>query len=272
MNYSPFDDTRFQVRAPPPTESGYNTVAIDLYRQGIEISTNRFRFLGSQPKLWSGNLSGFSDVVTYGQNPGFIDGNALGLESKFEDLPKFNPVAYLSMGVSYPLPVVFNNGPDEEMEASIEPLSIPFKKPSNEGPNYAHSIRGSYEDGNMEGHSPKSTNPSEQFIDLRTVSDNRVFLDEGPGDFGNIVRDLYIADVGHTPVPFDDTVSFSPDADLETNNTIIKQLAHDAMKKENVSFLPYGKKSATAGFSYYGNGIGLYGTDSIAFGGWSLGS
>ncbi len=272
MQFSPFDDTQTHTRSPQPTENGYDTSGWDLYRQGVEITTDRVRFLGSQPKIWSGEASGYSTIVTFGQNPGAIDGNAIGLESKFEDLPEFNPVAFLTLGVAYPLPITFNDGPSEETEATIEPLVIPFKKPTNEGPYYAHAIRASYEEGNIEGHIVKSTNPVEQFVDLRISLDTRFFLDEGAGYFGNLPRDPYVADVGFTPTPFDDTLPYSPDNKLTTTDSVFHQVIRDGSETGEVNLLPYGKKSAAAGFSCYGLNAGQYGTDSVAFLGWSLGS
>lgn len=272
MQFSPFDDSQTYTRPPSPTESGYDTSGIDIYRQGVEITTNKFRFLGSQPKLWSGETTGYVDAVTYGQNPGAIDGNVLGLESKFEDMPRFNPVAYLSLGVAYPLPIIFNDGPSEENEATIEPLAIPFKKPSNEGPHYAHAVRGSYENGNMEGWIVKSANVVEQFIELRSGSDTRFFLDEGADYFGTLPLEPYVADVGFVPVPFDDTALYSQDNKLETTNTTFHEVIREGSIAEETEFLPYGKKSAGAGFGCYGLNIGQYGTDSVAFLGWGLGS
>lgn len=272
MNFSPFDDTQTHVRPPQPTESGYDTSGWDLYRQGIEIKTDKFRFMGSQPKVWSGETTGFTTTVTYGQNPGTIEGNAIGLGSMFEDLPEFNPVAYLTLGVSYPLPIIFNDGPTEESEATLEPLTIPFKKSTNEGPFYAHAIRGSYEDGNVEGWVVKSTNIVEQFVDFRPGSDTRFFLDEGADYFGNLPREPFVADVGFVAVPFDDTLPYTPNNKLQTTNAIIQMIVQDGSDEGEVDMLPYGKKSASAGSSYYGLNVGQYGTDSIAFGGWSLGS
>lgn len=272
MRFSPFDDTQTHVRPPSPTENGYDTSGWDLYRQGIELSRDRFRFMGSQPKMWSGETTGFSTVVTYGQDPGTIEGNGVGLESKFEDIPEFNPVAFISLGVSYPLPIVFNNGPSEELEATIEPLTIPFKKPSNEGTYCAHTIRGSYEDGSFGGHIIKSTNPIEQFIDLTNLTSTRFFLDEGGDSFGNVPRDPFVADVGMVPVPFDDTLLFSPENKLRTTNSVFHEIAREGFETGEVDLIPYGKKSASAGFSYYGLNAGQYGTDSITFAGWSLGS
>lgn len=272
MRFSPFDDTQDNPRPPSPTENGYDTSGWDLYRQGAEITRDKFRFMGSQPKMWSGETTGYSVVVTYGQDPGTIEGNGVGLESKFEDLPKFNPVDFVALGVSYPLPITFNNGPSEQLEATIEPLTIPFKKPNNEGPYYAHAIHGSYEDGNFGGHIIKSTNPIEQFIDLNTVESTRFFLDEGGGNFGTVPREPFTADVGMVPLPFDDTLSYSPEKKLHTSSSVFHEVAREGFEMGEVDLIPYGKKSAAAGASYYGLNAGQYGTDSIAFAGWSLGS
>jgi hypothetical protein len=272
MQFSPFDDTQAHTRSIQPTENGYDTSGWDLYRQGVEITTDRVRFLGSQPKMWSGEITGYSTIVTFGQNPGTIDGNAIGLESKFEDLPEFNPVAFLTLGAAYPLPITFNDGPSEETEATIEPFVVPFKKPTNEGPYYAHTVRASYEEGNIEGHIVKSTNRIEQFVDLRPSLDTRFFLDEGADYFGNLPRDPCVADVGFLPIPFDDTLPYSPDNKLTTVNSVFHQVIRDGSETGEVDFLPYSKKSTPAGFSCYGLNAGQYGTDSVAFLGWSLGS
>jgi len=272
MQFTPFDDTQTRTRSPQPTENGYDTSGWDLYRQGVELSTDKMRFMGSQPKIWAGNTSGYTDVATYGQNPGAIDGNALGLESKFEDIPRFDPVSFLTMGTSYPLPIIFNDGPSEETEATIEPLAIPFKKPTNEGPYYAHAVRGSFENGIAEGHIVKSTNRYEQFVDIRPSLDTRFFLDEGSRYFGNLPLDPYIADVGQTPIPFDDTLPYLADNKLTTTNSVFHQMIRNGIDTGEEDLLPYGKKSAAAGFSCYGLNAGQYGTDSVAFMGWSLGS
>lgn len=272
MLFSPYDDTQTRERPVQPTESGYNTSGFDVYRQGVEITTDRYRFMGTQPKIWSGETTGFFDFVTYGQSPGSIDGNVLNMESKYEDIPEFNPVDYISLGIAYPVPIVFNEGPSGETETTIEPLTIPFKKPTNEGPYYAHSVRGSFESGNEEGWIVKSTNVVDQFVDLIYQSDTRFFLDEGGDDFGNVIRESYVADVEQTPTPFDDLISFSLENEVQTTEETILEIVRDGFQTEGMSLLPYGKKSAPAGFSVYGLNAGRYGTDSIAYAGWSLGS
>jgi len=270
MPFTPFDDQRFPVRPPQPTTNGYNTSAWDRYRQGVEIINDRFRFLGIQPKIWSGNTNGSVSVVTYGQANGIIEENPLGLKSKYHDLPKFNPVAYISMGDTYPVPIQLNEGVLNE--AVIEPLTIPFRKRSNEGTFYAHAARGEIEDGNnFDSYVLRTTNRIEQFIEIALPKDPRFFLDEGGGYVGNIPIDPYVADIERRFSPFDDTLPYTPEKKLQTTNSVFLTVAAKGIKTIE-GFLPYGKKSATAGWSYYGLNAGQYGTDSIAFGGWARGS
>jgi hypothetical protein len=273
MPFTPFDDSQTVARPPRPTRNGYDTSGWDLYRQGVEITNDRFRFLGSQPKLWSGNTDGSTDLVTYGQALGAIDENTTGLGSKFKDLPRFDPVAYIEQGDDYPRPLLFNEGPAQKEEAAIEPITIPMRLPTNEGPFYAHSVRGEMEDGsNFDSHIVRSTNRFEQFIEFHPPVNIRFFLDEGGDYFGNVMRAPYVADIERKLVPFDDTLPYTPEKKLSTTNSTIQVLVAAGSRTGDDNFLPYGKKSAPAGYSYYGRNAGQYGTDSIAFGGWACGS
>lgn len=272
MPFTPFDDQRYPARPPRPTRDGYNTSAWDQYRQGVEIINDRFRFLGTQPKIWSGNTDGAVSVTTYGQACGAIEGNSLGLKSKFLDLPNFNPVAYISQGTTYPVPIQFNEGLFQQDEAVIEPLAIPFRQQSNEGPFYAHAVRGEIEDGNnFDSYIYRSSNQIEQFVEISFPKDPRFFLEEGGDYFGNVRRDPYVADIERRFTPFDDILPYTIDKKLQTVNPTILGLATKGAQT-SAGLLPYGKKAAAAGWSYYGLNAGQYGTDSIAFGGWSRGS
>lgn len=271
--FTPFDDTQTVVRGPRPTRNGYDTSSWDIYRQGMEITNDRFRFMGTQPKMWSGTTDGAISTQTYGQSQGTIESNASGLDAKFQDYTVFNPLAYISMGIEYPLPVSFNEGASQEKDAMIEPLAIPFRMHSNEGPVYAHAIRAEIEDGNnFDNISAKSSNRTEQFIELAEPRSARYFLDEGGGYFGNILLDPYISAIERKIAPFDDTLPYSAENRLTTTNVAIRRAIRDGQRLGEQDLLPYGKKSAPAGYSYYGTNAGQYGTDSVTFGGWALGS
>lgn len=273
MAFTPFDDTQTPRRDAEPTTDGYDTSAIDYYRQGVEITTNRVRFMGAQPKIWSGELDGATNVTTYGQFVGYVDSNAKELGGKFEDLPKFDPVAYISMGNDYPGPIEFNDGAPQANEAVIEPLTIPFRRPANEGPYYAHGVHGSLEDGNdFDSYIVRGSSRIQQFYDLRPTPQVRPFLDEGGDSFGGIRRDPYVSPVVKEIIPFDDANTFSPDKRLQTSEAAFLSAASAGIVTGEEDMLPYAQKSSAAGSTYYGLNAGQYGTDSIAFGGWARGS
>ena len=73
----PFDDTgrsRLPIKRTTTTFSGgYDTQAIDPFRQGVEVTTNRHKFMGNLPKLGAGNLSHQTKIQTYGQANNSID-------------------------------------------------------------------------------------------------------------------------------------------------------------------------------------------------------
>jgi hypothetical protein len=272
MSFSPFNDNQDQNRPLQPTENGYDTSGWDLFRQGVEITRDKFRFMGSQPKIWSGETTGYFSLVTYGQTQGTIQEDYFGLGSKFEDLPRFDPISYISLGISYPLPIILNDGPNNDLEASLEPFTISFRKRSNEGNYLAHTIRGSFSNGSLEGIAIKSTNAISQDKDLGPSYNNRYFLDEGAGYFGTLPREAYVADVGLSPIPFDDCLQFTKEKELQTTNAVIHQMIRNGSLKETKNTFGYGKKSASAGMDVYGNNTGQYGTDSITYNGWLLGS
>lgn len=274
MSFTPFDDSQTKTRFPEPSGEGYDTSTWDNYRQGVEITNEKFRFLSTQPKFWAGVVGSQEKIITYGQPQGYVEEDPVGLGSKFKDLPLFDPSAYIVLGPNYPLPIVFNDGPIEQTAATIEPLAIPFKKHSNEGPYYAHAIRGELEDGNdFDNPMFPASSRIEQFVDVRPPTNVLFFLDEGGGYFGNIRRDQYIAGIDRRVIPFDDNLGNSPDVRLQTTNSFMHMLIKNSLNAvEEDELLPYAKKSASAGYSYYGRDIGLYGTDSVAFGGWIRGS
>jgi hypothetical protein len=273
MAFTPFDDTQTPRRDPESTADGYDTSAIDFYRQGVEISTNRVRFLGAQPKIWSGEIDGSTNITTYGQFVGYVDCDANGLSGKFEDLPKFNPVAFISQGDSYPGPIELNDGTPQSTDAVMEPLTIPYRKPANEGPYYAHGVHGTLEDGNdFDSYVVRGSSRVRQFYDILPAPTSRPFLDEGGDSFGGIRRDPFISPVSRELIPFDDALTLSFDKQLQTSSSTFLTAARNGIEIGEESLLPYGQKSAPAGSLYYGLRSAEFGTDSITFGGWARGS
>ncbi len=270
MTYSSFDDSLTIIRPPRPTGSG-SLFPYDHLRQGVEITNTRHLYIGTQPKLWAGT-NNFNDVartsglvhhgvqlVTYGQAIGFVEYDG---HSKFKDLPKFNPVLYIEMGDDYPLPIVFNDGPMQQDEASIEPLTIPFRLKTNEGPIYAHRIHAELEDGNNFLDPRRSANRVEQFIETQTPLTPVFFLDMGQEEFGHIRIDGFITATQRLTYPYDDTEQEIVANSVRTNQTDFTSLLISMEVNDDGDLRPFKQKSATAGFDSIGN---ICGTDSIAY-------
>lgn len=276
MSFTPFDDTLTPRRYPRATTSG-SSFPYDHLRQGIEITTAKYLYAGSQPKFWAGanNFVGQTSandtldhaikIVTYGQALGFVDYDG---HSIFEDLPKYDPVSYITLGDDYPLPIVLNEGPMQQDEAIIEPFTIPFRLKTNEGPIYARSPGGELEDGNNFLDLKRGANRIEQFIDLQDPLTPVYFLDLGQEEFGNIRIDGFVTGTQRLSYPFDDTQQeFVVATATTTDETFIATLK-DLDINNDEDLRPYKKKSANAGFCYVGSQMG---TDSISFGGYIKG-
>lgn len=273
--FTPFDDSQTVIYIPTDEDTGgIDTREIDLYRQGVELRTHHQRFVGNQPKLWSGALDHVVNTTTIGQARSFVEyENSL----LFEDLPEFSPVAYIEQGTSYPLPIVMNDGPQQEEEAYMEPITIPFRKYTPEGPFYAHRVAGAIEDGNNFDTVYKNANRTAQFQDYLDPLQIRYFLDEGEQLWGTGDVQDKISTPGYTTGTerllraFDDTSlddvpqSLSAATDLE-NVLLLMQM------NLNGDLRPAGTRSANANSFVYGRDSSVYGTDSITFIGRTRGS
>lgn len=276
MPFVPFDDSQTPAAVNAPSGSSkpnYDTSGWDNWRQGVEITLPKFLYGSSMPRMWDGNLdlSHQVEVVTYGQALDFVQGDPVGLGSKFEDLPQFNPVAYIVLGNDYPLPIVFNDGPMKSDEAQIEPLTIPFKLKTNEGPYYIHDVHGSLEDGNNTDNVRGDTSRVSQFIDYDPPLVVRPFLDMGGNDIGGVVVEQYTAMEQRVIRPFDDTGDQAVLRQLSNQDPDFQGAVAQLQINLKDDIRPAGQRSSTAGYTYAGPNSAQYGTDSVAFGGWMLG-
>jgi len=111
--FFPFDDSRSGAIKRAALEgtierTPMNTQDIDAFRQGIEITTEAHRMRGLGAKVWAGNIKGYTQIRTLGQALTFTeDENSI----IWEELPVFDPVAFIQMGENYPRPIIFNEGP-----------------------------------------------------------------------------------------------------------------------------------------------------------------
>lgn len=190
---------------------GYNTAIFDQYRQGVSIRTSRHLYSTTQPKLWAGNLNHAVRVVTIGQARDFTEFED---DPKFEELPEFTPQWYIE-DEEYPFPIVFNNGPQQEEEAIIEPFTIPFRKANPFGNFVPRTPKANLEDGNnFENYDGGSTRV-EQFIEYNQPRTPRFFLDEGAEYWGaHAAATVFVSPTFGAP-----TASFSFDNTL-TDSTL----------------------------------------------------
>lgn len=273
-HYTPFNDNPQVIYVPTDSSTGgIDTHEIDQFRQGVEIRTNHQRFIGNQPKIWSGNLEHTVDVTTIGQARSFVEfDNSL----LFGDLPEFDPVAYIQMGPSYPLPIIFNDGPQKEEEAYMEPLTFPFRKWTPEGPFYAHRVAGTVEDGNDIDTIYRNSNRTEQFQDYLDPLQNRHFLDEGSIYWGPIENSIktpgWIPGTERTLRPFDDTTYGNIPKSLKSANSSLVSILMKMNMNLDGDIRPSQTRSANANTFIYGRDAAIYGTDSIAFSGMTRGS
>jgi len=271
--FFPFDDSeRVRYVTTDSETGGSDTELVDRFRQGSELKTNRQRFMGMQPKIWSGDLDHVVNVTTVGQARSYTEYE----NSKiFEDLPIYNPVTYIILGQDYPLPIVFNEGPQQEEEAYMEPLTIPYRKNTPEGPWFIKKIAGSVEDGNNLDSIERNTNKIVQFIELDAPLSVRPFLDEGGFYWGTpqdgIMVDGYISSTQRIIHPFDDT---STD-DVVQNIPNISIDMFDVLLRMNINLgsdiRPSRTKGSPAGTDIYGP-YSSSGIDSIAFSGFARGT
>jgi hypothetical protein len=296
LEFFPFHDDTLTGRAPEVlitpsigmNTSSMNTSAFDHLRQGVEIRTAKHWLGSNQPKLWSGNYKHYTRIMTYGQMRSWTEyQNSITYD---DEIIPFSPVQYIESQkngtMTYPLPIYFNNGPQEGEEAAIEPLTKPFRLEQSyiEGAYPARRPKGNIEDGNPTQDIPQSNNRILQFIDYEAPLVSDPFLDAGAGYIGDgpiedcIIIEGYVDFVQRMGTPFDDT----------ENEEIIKQLSIDSTTSGSQAFLgvlyelhmeldddirgSYTQKSATAGYSVYGPEQSRYGTDSIAYVGWLRGS
>lgn len=288
-SYAPWDD---QVNASisrytpnTGTTDGIDTRNVDGYRQGAELRNSSDFFLSTQPKVWGGSFNRFGGIshiqeqAIYGQASSFAD--YTGVRS-FDDLPKFDPVGYVTLGASYPLPIYFNRGPQENADAVIELIPIPDRrKPDNEGRDRAKGTKGELMEGSSVNGRLYGNNRIVDYAYYAQPTTTRPFLDEGEIFYGDgsqdgAVRiDGYVSDVVTKITPFNDqteaeyvlkTILANP------NNAAITGSLLSMNYGMQDDIRPIGARMMTAGWSYYGPESSLTGTDSIAFGGWKRGS
>lgn len=176
-------------------EVGIDTRAIDAYRQGVEITTLRHRFVGMQPKIGSGDECHFTDVTTYGQPANFVKDQG---DVKFIDKENFTTVGFMESPDSF-YPIVLNGGPQDLFEGQMEPLTIPFRSnTTTDLSSYTtRGFHGNLGGGNESVFPGKGNTRIEQTIDYETIG-FAPFLEEGEIYFGSNLM-ANVADLTNDP-------------------------------------------------------------------------
>lgn len=284
LEFAPYNESPVKaVQVLTASMSGaMDTREIDSFRQGVELSTEAYRFKGLGAKIWAGNIKGYTIIRTLGQALSFTEYKN---DKRFNDLlVRFNPVSYIELGENYPYPLIFNEGPQQNKETSIQPFTIPFRngRDSNESQDVAHQVRGSVEDGNQNNLQLNGyTNRITQFVPFYNASyEYSPFLEEGETRFGSTVSgsikiDGYVDATEVNIVPFDDRGTHKLLDQFSSSDTqllIVLRHSSSQMDLDEDIRENYYQKSATAGNDVYGPNMGRAGTDSITFNGWFRGN
>ena len=266
---------------------GMNTSAIDGLRQGVEIRTNKHLFKSNQPKMWSGNFKHDTRITTFGQFRSWSEyQNDI---SYYDNVIPFDPVLYLKSQKNgmdtYPYPIYFNNGPQQGEEAVIEPLTKPFRllQSMAEGAYPIHRPKGNLEDGNPDTNLPQGNSRVVQFIPYVSQLIADPFLESGQKYIGDgtienmIIVEGYVDFVRTIIEPFNDLDNEKIVDQISLEDTVGNAIFITELKKLDINLdedlrQTYTQKSATAGYTIYGPNQARYGTDSVAYVGWSRGS
>ena len=262
-SFEPFSDVLFEQKektsgSVPSTD----TTAIDRFRQGIELQTRKQLYETIQPKIWggtvthSGKISHRQDYWALGQAKDFTATEGTSL---FTDNPEFDPTLYLNLGISYPFPILFNGGLQEQQQAIIEVVKTPFRFPSLTNFHDEATVKGFNWNLFVNFYSPVATSSFTAFLDQGAVILASATVDYRLPD--NVSTEAYADAINLTSTKYDNF-----DDSFKTAMNYLSQSLDD-------SFIPYRKKSTSAGAaSLYGMNIQKYGTDSIAFIGRAKGS
>ena len=266
---------------------GMNTSAIDGLRQGVEIRTNKHLFKSNQPKMWSGNFKHDTRITTFGQFRSWSEyQNDI---SYYDNVIPFDPVLYLKSQKNgmdtYPYPIYFNNGPQQGEEAVIEALTKPFRllQSMAEGAYPIHRPKGNLEDGNPDTNLPQGNSRVVQFIPYVSQLIADPFLESGQKYIGDgtienmIIVEGYVDFVRTIIEPFNDLDNEKIVDQISLEDTVGNAIFITELKKLDINLdedlrQTYTQKSATAGYTVYGPNQARYGTDSVAYVGWSRGS
>lgn len=248
---------------PDPDMSGSNTIDIDHLRQGVEIVTDRQRFAGTLPKLETGDPEHQLELTVFGQSSEFT-ANVL-----FEEIVRFDPVAFIENNETLIYPVVLDNVNYEDPEllgGFIQPLSIQSRDLLPASTEFEpHDIRALLMDGN-ESVFRNSNRIVSQVDRLEPSSSADLYIDASDymGDGLNVVNlGGLFPEQERQLRPFNESAFLSR---TFRSGSLAGDIATAliSMSNDSDTYIVDAYRSAGTGFTFDNS---LYGTDSIAFGG-----
>ena len=264
---SPFVEAGTVRTVEQPVSGGQDTTAIDKFRQGVNVKTERHRSDGVLLRAsTTRNFNHQIEINLVGQ-----DGIFSNDMTPFSDGEKYDPVQYINSRENAAADLPVGDGPIG-FDGVIEPFTIRDIVDRNtvEAPFLSKTVRGELMDGN-EGVLRKSDRVL-SFVPLVFAPVVVPFVDSGEifGDEPGAIRiPGFIDDRERTVNAYDDgdqstLYSGAPGNDRLTNNDAINAALRLMTGSYDQDMRPYNHKSATAGFVYNNTPAG---TDSIAFGG-----
>jgi hypothetical protein len=265
--YKPYTEAKDPRAAFPTTGvSGSDTSQIDHLRQGVEITTDKYRYLGVY-KIGAGENDHVLQTSVYGQPSEFE------VVVPFEDLTDFDPTTHIENKDAAMFPIVRNNATfldPERFGAFIEPLSVGARDFLLQTTEFAaHTIRAHLQDGNEDTFGKVDTIQS--LINTKQHAQQRSMFVDTSDNVGSSGGSVMIA--GETTndeklvYAFDDSKSHQR-AFIATVVSQISGSLHVAVLAMTGSstdeYVQKNELSMGKGFTY---DLCQLGTDSLAFGG-----
>ncbi len=263
------------------TKDGMDTRPIDFFRQGVELTQQKFRFGSTQPKLWTGNIKHWIDPNIIGQAVDFSKFDQTTQYTDSSEGRKWDPVEHLLNDIPNSL-ILFNEGLQQQSRSSIDPLFIQGKKNTIE--DIKDPITGIKCDGGIPIKQLVRRN-SPALISLENTRGR--FADNGMGDefmantyipidyyWQYLYTNAWVDDTRSIIDPYHDEVQVNNELNpliLQLTNPssdiISALISNSNLDLDESDEVDFEYRSATAGYQFGDCTTALYGSDSIAFGG-----
>jgi hypothetical protein len=244
--------------------SSINTSQIDQYRQGIELTTQKYYDTG-MVKIHAGEQGHILNPIYIGNDIDIIFRKD---DMSFSELDSFNPVTYIQ---NQEFPTVINDGNLSlfyGLNGIVEPLTIrdciTFK--NIELPYTIHSIKASMTNAAQDNFLASSEIVS---CDYLIHDNNPAYIDSGDNNC-SIDQSIILNENRSITQPFIDqkipkNIPFSNTTQSDLGAALCQQLTTTSSYSTNDSYIRYNQSTAAMGFIY--DNVQGVGTDSITFGG-----